>query len=72
MEIPNESYPQVQQPDTSFTPELFTLTPTLWDRVCESLLLKLGSDNFQRCFSGTSGRFADGGRFAESYSSALD
>jgi chromosomal replication initiator protein len=63
MEIPNESHPQVQQPDTSFTPELFTLPPTLWDRVCESLLLKLGSDNFQRCFSGTSGRMADGGRF---------
>jgi chromosomal replication initiator protein len=43
--------------------ELFALTPTLWDRVCEVLRQRLGGDNFQRCFSGTSGRLADDGRF---------
>ncbi|MGV3661163.1 MAG: chromosomal replication initiator protein DnaA [Prosthecobacter sp.] len=43
--------------------ELFTLTPTVWDRVCEVLMRRLGDDNFQRCFSGTSGRLADDGRF---------
>ncbi len=44
-------------------PELFTLTPTVWDRVCGVLLGRLGDDNFQRCFNGTSGRLADDGRF---------
>ncbi len=43
--------------------ELFTLTPTVWDRVCEVLVKRLGEDNFQRCFSGTSARLADDGRF---------
>lgn len=42
---------------------LFTLTPTVWDRVCDVLMRRLGDDNFQRCFSGTSGRLADDGRF---------
>ncbi|HEY1051517.1 MAG TPA: chromosomal replication initiator protein DnaA, partial [Prosthecobacter sp.] len=43
--------------------ELLTLTPTVWDGVCEVLQRRLGDDNFQRCFSGTSGRLADDGRF---------
>lgn len=43
--------------------DLLKLTPTAWDRVCEVLLRRLGDDNFQRCFSGTSGRLADDGRF---------
>lgn len=43
--------------------ELFSLMPTLWDRVCDVLRQRLGGDNFQRCFSGTSGRLADDGRF---------
>lgn len=64
MEIPNESHSQATQPsNVPSAPDLFTLTPTLWDRVCEVLLLRLGSDNFQRCFSGTSGRMSDGGSF---------
>ncbi|MBL9177930.1 MAG: chromosomal replication initiator protein DnaA [Verrucomicrobiaceae bacterium] len=42
---------------------LFTLAPTIWDRVCEVLVRRLGADNFQRCFSGTSARLADDGRF---------
>ena len=64
MEIQNESHPQDQQPaEANSAPDLFTLTPTLWDRVCEVLLERLGGDNFQRCFSGASGRMIDGGRF---------
>lgn len=43
--------------------DLFTLTPTAWTRVCEVLQRRLGDDNFQRCFSGTSGRLSDDGRF---------
>jgi chromosomal replication initiator protein len=42
---------------------LLTLAPTIWDRVCEVLVKRLGADNFQRCFSGTSARLADDGRF---------
>jgi chromosomal replication initiator protein len=64
MEIPNDS--QHLPTSAAITPEqndLFELTPTLWDRVCIALLERLGSDNFQRCFSGTSGRMVDGGRF---------
>ncbi|MFC5457425.1 chromosomal replication initiator protein DnaA [Prosthecobacter fluviatilis] len=45
------------------TTELFTPVPTVWDHVCEVLVKRLGGDNFQRCFSGTSGRLADDGRF---------
>ncbi len=43
--------------------ELLTLTPTAWDGVCEVLQRRLGDDNFQRCFNGTSGRLTDDGRF---------
>ena len=43
--------------------DLLTVTPTVWDGVCEVLQRRLGDDNFQRCFSGTSGRLADDGRF---------
>lgn len=43
--------------------ELFTQVPTVWDQVCEVLVKRLGGDNFQRCFSGTSARLADDGRF---------
>jgi chromosomal replication initiator protein len=42
---------------------LLKLAPTIWDRVCEVLVRRLGADNFQRCFSGTSARLADDGRF---------
>ncbi len=45
------------------TESLLSLTPTAWDGVCEVLMRRLGDDNFQRCFSGTSGRLADDGRF---------
>jgi chromosomal replication initiator protein len=43
--------------------ELFTPVPTVWDQVCEVLVKRLGDDNFQRCFSGTTARLADDGRF---------
>ncbi|MBE2282348.1 MAG: chromosomal replication initiator protein DnaA [Prosthecobacter sp.] len=42
---------------------LFALAPTIWDRVCVVLEMRLGADNFQRCFSGTSARLTDDGRF---------
>ena len=45
------------------TAELFTAVPTVWSQVCEVLVKRLGEDNFQRCFSGTSARLADDGRF---------
>lgn len=64
MESKNENPSTPQQPvDVTQASDLFTLTPTLWDRVCEVLLQRLGSDNFQRCFSGTTAHMADGGRF---------
>ncbi|MBL9132083.1 MAG: chromosomal replication initiator protein DnaA [Verrucomicrobiaceae bacterium] len=65
MEIPNDS-PLSPNESDSPRPEqhdLFSLSPTLWDRVCIVLLERLGSDNFQRCFSGTTGHMVDGGRF---------
>ncbi|MES2738296.1 MAG: chromosomal replication initiator protein DnaA [Verrucomicrobiota bacterium] len=43
--------------------DLFHLEPTAWDQICGILLKKLGHDNFQRCFSGTTARIADGHRF---------
>ncbi|MFO1481927.1 MAG: chromosomal replication initiator protein DnaA [Verrucomicrobiaceae bacterium] len=43
--------------------ELFNMVPTVWDRVCAVLEQRLGGDNFQRCFSGTSACLVDGGRF---------
>jgi len=43
--------------------DLLTVVPTVWDRVCGVLVKRLGDDNFQRCFSGTSARLADDGRF---------
>lgn len=42
--------------------ELFVQVPTVWDRICGVLVQRLGTDNFQRCFSGTSARLAEGGR----------
>jgi chromosomal replication initiator protein len=57
-QIPSHT-PQPSENDN----DLFTLTPTLWDRVGEVLLERLGADNYQRCFSGASARAADGGRF---------
>lgn len=39
------------------------LQPTAWDQICSILLRKLGQDNFQRCFSGTTARIVDGHRF---------
>ncbi|HEY1084425.1 MAG TPA: chromosomal replication initiator protein DnaA, partial [Prosthecobacter sp.] len=43
------------------TPSLH-LEPSAWYQICVILLRKLGLDNFQRCFSGTSARVADGCR----------
>lgn len=43
--------------------DIFTPVTTVWDRVCEVLVKRLGGDNFQRCFSGTSARLAEDGRF---------
>ena len=65
MESPNDSptSPTKPTPNAPDANDLFSLSPTLWDRVCLVLLERLGSDNFQRCFSGTSGYMADGGRF---------
>ena len=43
--------------------DLFKLQPTAWDQICHILLKKLGQDNFQRCFSGTTAQIVDGHRF---------
>ncbi|TDU64565.1 chromosomal replication initiator protein [Prosthecobacter fusiformis] len=43
--------------------DMLRLQPTAWDQICTILLKKLGQDNFQRCFSGTTARIADGHRF---------
>jgi len=65
MERTNDSSLSSNQSNSaqSSTTDLFHVSPTLWDRVCGVLLARLGGDNFQRCFSGTSARMADGGRF---------
>ncbi len=65
METPNEDLqpatPAINYLSTTSS-DLFHLQPTAWDQICVILLKKLGHDNFQRCFSGTTGRVADGNR----------
>jgi len=41
----------------------FAVLPSVWSRVCQILEKRLGGDNYQRCFSGTSALLHDDGHF---------